>query len=84
MLIPARSGFLRKPDEWNQQEILADGRRIKISLNGAVILDADLDMVREPKVLEKHPGLARTKGHIVLLGHQSHVEFRNLRVKELP
>jgi 3-keto-disaccharide hydrolase len=83
-VIPARSGFLHEPGEWNEQEILADGRHMKITLNGTVILDANLDMVQEPEVLKKHPGLARTEGHIILLGHGSHVEFRNLRLKELP
>ncbi|MBM3782727.1 MAG: DUF1080 domain-containing protein [Acidobacteria bacterium] len=81
---PPRSGFLKQPGEWNEQEIRADGRRVTITLNGVVILDADLDQVREPAVLKKHPGLARKAGHIALLGHQAYAEFRNLRIKELP
>jgi len=81
---PARSGFLKKPGEWNEQEIRADGRRVTIRLNGVVILDANLDDVKEAEVLKKHPGLQRKSGHIVLLGHQAHVEFRNLRIRELP
>ncbi|HEU0122612.1 MAG TPA: DUF1080 domain-containing protein [Bryobacteraceae bacterium] len=81
---PARTGFLRKPGEWNEQEIIADGRRITIRLNGVTVLNADLDDVQEPEVLKKHPGLQRRSGHIVLLGHQAHVEFRNIRIKELP
>jgi hypothetical protein len=32
----------------------------------------------------RHPGLARPAGHIGFLGHGSRVEFRNIRVKELP
>ena len=80
---PARTGFLRAPGEWNEQEIRADGRRITIRLNGALILDVDLDEIREPAVLQKHPGLLRKAGHLVLLGHQSHAEFRNLRIREL-
>ncbi len=83
-VIPARTGFLKKPGEWQEEEIEANGRRIKVTLNGAVILDADLDMVREPAVLAKHPGLARPSGHIILIGHGTRVEFRNLRIKELP
>jgi hypothetical protein len=82
--IPARTGFRRPVGEWNEEEIVANGRRITVTLNGVIILDANLDIVREPKVLEKHPGLARTGGHIGFLGHGSHVEFRNIRVKELP
>jgi hypothetical protein len=83
-VIPARTGFLKKPGEWNAEEITANGRRITVKLNGAIILDADLDMVREPEVLQKHPGLARTTGHIALLGHGSRTEFRNVRIRELP
>jgi len=49
-------------------------------LNGAIILDADLDIVKDGH----HPGLARPAGHIGFLGHGSLVEFRNIRVKELP
>jgi hypothetical protein len=55
-----------------------------VTLNGVIIVDADLDTVREPEVFQKHPGLRRTAGHIGLLGHGSLVEFRNLRIKELP
>jgi hypothetical protein len=83
-VIPARTGFLKPPGEWNEQEITANGRRITVRLNGVIILDADLDLVREPEVLKKHPGLARKSGHLLLLGHNTRVEFRNLRIKELP
>ena len=62
----------------------AQGRRIRITLNGHVIVDADLDSVKDPEVLKKHPGLARARGHIGFLGHGSRVEFQNIRIKELP
>jgi hypothetical protein len=83
-VIPAKRGALKKPGEWNTEEILADGRHIKVTVNGQVILDADLDSVKDPAVLKKHPGLARTSGHIGFLGHGALVEFRNIRIKELP
>jgi hypothetical protein len=83
-VIPARTGFRKPVGEWNEEEITANGKRITIRLNGVIILDADLGLVKEAKVLEKHPGLARTAGHIGFLGHGSHVEFRNIQVKELP
>jgi hypothetical protein len=82
-MIPARTGFRNPVGEWNEEEIVANGRRIKVTLNGVIILDADLDIVREPKVLAKHPGAGRKSGHIGFLGHGSLVEFRNIRVKEL-
>jgi hypothetical protein len=82
-LIPARTGFRKPVGEWNEEEITANGRKITVKLNGVIILDANLDIVKEPKLLEKHPGAARTSGHVGFLGHGSHVEFRNVRIKEL-
>ncbi len=82
-VIPARTGFLKPVGEWNTEEIMADGSRIRVTLNGVIILDADLRTVREDAVLKKHPGLKRTSGHIGFLGHGSLVEFRNIRIREL-
>jgi hypothetical protein len=82
-VIPARTGFRKPVGEWNEEEIVADGRHIRVTLNNVIILDANLDIVREPEVLQKHPGLARTSGHVGFLGHGSHVEFRNVRIKPL-
>jgi Domain of Unknown Function (DUF1080) len=69
--------------EWNTQEIRADRRHIRVTLNGSVIVDANLDSVTDPEVLREHPGLQRSQGHVGFLGHSSRVEFRNLRIKEL-
>lgn len=82
-VVPAKTGYLKKTGEWNQEEIVANGRHIQVTLNGTVIVDANLDDVKDPALLQKHPGLARTTGHIGLLGHHSRVEFRNMRVREL-
>jgi ribose 5-phosphate isomerase len=72
-----------KRTEWNHEEISANGSHIVVTLNGTVIVDADLSTVTDPEVLKKHPGLKRTSGHIGLLGHDSRVEFRNLQIKKL-
>ena len=82
-VVPAKTGFLKATGEWNQEEIFAAGRHIKVTLNDHVIVDANLASITDPAVLAKHPGLARTTGHIGLLGHGSRVEFRNMRVKTL-
>ena len=81
---PQRTGFTRPPGEWNEGEIAANGRQITIKLNGVIVLDVNLDIVKEPKILEKHPGLLRASGHLGLLGHNERTEFRNLRIKALP
>ena len=83
-VIPAKTGHLKPVGEWNSEEIAIDGRKIAIRLNGATILDANLDDVKDAEVLKTHPGLARATGHIGLLGHGSLVEFRNMRIKTLP
>jgi hypothetical protein len=83
-VIPARTGFLKPVGEWNAEEIVADGSHIRVTVNGVIIVDANLDTVREPEVLKKHPGLKRPSGHVGFLGHDSGVWFRNIRIKTLP
>jgi hypothetical protein len=83
-LFPAKDGFLKPVGEWNSEEIKADGTHITVTLNGTVIVDADLSTVTDEKVLAHHPGVKNKTGHIGLLGHGDEVEFRNMRIKELP
>jgi HEAT repeat protein len=84
-VVPAKRGHLSPVGEWNQQEVIANGRRITVKLNGVVIVDVDIDEASNPKTMDgrDHPGLKREKGHIGFLGHGSQVEFRNIRIKEL-
>jgi hypothetical protein len=82
-VVPAKKGAMKPAGEWNKEEIVARGRQITVKLNGQTILDANLDDVKDPEVLKKHPGLQRPSGHIGLLGHDDYIEFRNIRIKEL-
>jgi hypothetical protein len=82
-VIPASSENLKPTGEWNVEEISANGPKIKVTLNGKVINDADLSTVTDPEVLKKHPGVQRKSGRIGFLGHGSHIEFRNIQVKKL-
>ena len=86
-VIAAKRGYLKPTGEWNTQEIIADGYRIKITLNGTVILDGDISEASKnfTETIDgrKHPGLSNKSGHIAFLGHGSEVAFRNLRIKEL-
>jgi len=84
-IIPAKRGALKPLGEWNQEEIRVDGSKIKVTLNGQVIVDADLKEATKNGTMDKldHPGLKRTTGHIGFLGHGSEVFFRNIRVKRL-
>jgi HEAT repeat protein len=84
-VVPARRGFLRPPGEWNAEEVTVQGRRVKVVVNGATIVDADLDEVSAGGTIDhnEHPGLKRTTGHIGFLGHGAIVEFRDIRIKEI-
>lgn len=83
--IAAKRGYLKPIGEWNYQEVIVKGTKIKVILNGTVILDGDIKEAREKGTADKqdHPGLKRDKGHIGFLGHGSVLRFRNIRVKEL-
>jgi hypothetical protein len=80
-VVPARRGHQKPVGEWNEEEITARGRRITVKLNGTIIVDANLDEIRDEAVLQKHPGLKRSTGHIGFLGHGARVEFRNIRIR---
>jgi len=82
-IVPATGGTA-KIGEWNTYEITAQGRRIKVVLNGRTIVETDLNEVRDREVIQKHPGLFRDRGYIGFLGHNDFVQFRNVRIKELP
>lgn len=84
-IIPAKRGYLRPTGVWNTQEIRCIGRRITIILNGETIVDGDLDEALANGTLDgkEHPGAHRTSGHIVLCGHGSRVQFRNMRIREV-
>jgi HEAT repeat protein len=84
-IIPAKREFLKPVGQWNEEEIRIEGDRIRVTLNGQIIVDGDLKEASENGTLDhkNHPGLQRTKGHIGFLGHGSEVRFKNLRIKSL-
>ena len=84
-VIPAKRGFLRPVGEWNEQEVIVDGTKIKIVLNGTTIVDGNIaDSIRNGTLDGKdHPGLKRKTGHIGFLGHGSELWYRNIRIKDL-
>jgi hypothetical protein len=83
-MIPAHRGFLRAAGEWNYQEVTVDGSRIKVELNGNVILDGDVATVTQYMADSPHPGKTRKSGYFGFAGHSDPVEFRNVSIKTLP
>lgn len=86
-VIPAKRGFQNKPGEWNTEEVYFKGNKVRVKLNGTVIVDGDIKEASkgftETMDHREHPGLSNPKGHLGFLGHGSHVKFRNIRIKEL-
>jgi hypothetical protein len=83
-VIAAKPGSAKPLGEWNTEEITANGRHIKVVVNGKTIVDANLNSVTNAAKLQHHPGLLRERGHVGFLGHDEYAEFRNIRIKELP
>jgi hypothetical protein len=84
-LVAAARGYQRPVGQWNFQEVTLVGKRLKVELNGTLILDADLGKVDLTKAMgnAKHPGLGLASGHIGFAGHNDPVEFRSIRVREI-
>ncbi|MCL2305646.1 MAG: DUF1080 domain-containing protein [Planctomycetaceae bacterium] len=83
--IPAVRGSLRPVGEWNQEEIIVYGNKIKVICNNQVIVDADMTEFVEGKkeALDGKPHVFNKTGLIGFLGHNDPVAFRSIRVKEL-
>jgi HEAT repeat protein len=84
-VIPSKRGFLKPVGEWNEQEVMVKGPKIKVILNGTTILDGDLTEARKKGTADgkDHPGIHRPTGHIGFLGHGDVLWFRNIRIKDL-
>jgi Domain of Unknown Function (DUF1080) len=84
-IVPAKRGSQKPVGEWNTEEIVMDGRHVKVTVNGVVIVDADLDeAAKVNKVsIDKHPGLNRTMGFISFCGHGDKLWYRNVKVKPI-
>jgi len=72
----------KKAGQWQRMVIVARGVHIQVGLNGKKIVDTDLSYYMH--LADKHPGLLRKGGHIGLQSHGSPVEFRNIKLHELP
>jgi hypothetical protein len=82
-MVGAQRGYHHPVGEWNFQEVTVQGSKIKVELNGTVILDTDLSKVTEFMANSPHPGKDRTTGHFGFAGHNDPVAFRNVRIKKL-
>jgi hypothetical protein len=65
----ARQKRVRPPGEWNSYEITGRGDTLTLWVNGAVVAE--------------WPGLRVPRGHVGLEAELHHIEFRNLKLKQL-
>jgi len=82
-MVAAQRGYQRPVGEWNFQEVTVKGSKIKVELNGVVILDADLSTAKDFMANSPHPGKDRASGHFGFAGHNDPVAFRNVSIKKL-
>ncbi|HWO67756.1 MAG TPA: ThuA domain-containing protein [Umezawaea sp.] len=73
--VAARDAALNPPGEWNTYELLVEGERLQVFLNGVRIND----------FTNTDPARSLTSGHIAIQNHGTgdDVSFRNIRIKEL-
>ncbi len=81
-IVPAKTGALKPDGEWNQEEIIAIGPHIIVTVNGKIIVDADITNAK-PIHKAEHPGLHNKTGFIGFLGHGDPVAFRSVRVLKI-
>ena len=82
-IVPAHRGYLRPVGKWNFQQVSVQGTTIQVELNGTIILDADLSLVKERMGNAPHPGLKLKSGHFGFAGHSDPVAFRNIYIRRL-
>ncbi len=85
-LVAAARGYQHPVAEWNFQEVTVVGSRVRVELNGTVILDADLATVPADQYMggRAHPGVTRTEGFFGFAGHSDPVRFRRVQIRRIP
>lgn len=96
-VVPAKRIVHKPLGQWSQEEIVVKGDHIKVTVNGEVIVDADVreacqghnvapeGMDENPYTVDhrNHPGMFNERGHISFCGHGHGLQFKNVRILEL-
>ena len=83
-MVAALRGYQHPIGEWNYEEVTVTGSKMKVDMNGTVILDCDLSTVKNFVHDYPHPGKDRTSGHFGFAGHNDPVLYRNISIQSLP
>ena len=96
-VIPAKRIVHKPLGEWSTEEIRVEGDRIKVTVNGEVIVDGNIRTAckghnmapegsdRNPYTVDgrNHPGMFNKKGYISFCGHGEGLKIRNVRILDL-
>ena len=96
-VVPAKRIKHKPLGEWSTEEIIVEGDRIKVTVNGEVIVDANVRKVtkghnvapdgsgKNPYTIDghNHPGMFNRKGYISFCGHGAGLKIRNVRILDL-
>ncbi|MCB0283335.1 MAG: DUF1080 domain-containing protein [Calditrichaeota bacterium] len=72
----------KKAGEWQKMHITCQGPKIRVELNEQEIVNTNL--INFGSEIKAHPGIKRRKGFIGLQNHSTRVEYRNIKLTELP
>jgi hypothetical protein len=75
--VAPRKSAIRPAGQWNSIDVECRGPRIKVTLNGELIIDLDQQTLES---LRQKP----LKGYLCLQNHGGNIEFASIRVREIP
>lgn len=81
-LIAPSKNATKGAGEWQKVSIRYEDARILVNLNGEEIVNGDISAFKDKA--PEHPGVLRTSGYIGLQNHGSRLDYRNIRLRELP
>ena len=96
-VVPAKRLVHKPLGEWSTEEIRVEGDRIKVTVNGEVIVDANIRKAckghnvapdgsnENPYTVDhrNHPGMFNRKGYVSFCGHGEGLKIRNVRILDL-
>jgi hypothetical protein len=84
---PARRGSSKAFGQWNTMGITANGSMIRVVENDQIVVDTDVRHIPTSDnawVRTMFSGMQNESGHIEIYNKKGQIEFRNIRIKELP
>ncbi len=81
-LLPPAQRVSKPAGEWQKMYIRYDDFKIQVKLNDQEIVNGDISEFKDKA--PDHPGVLREEGFIGLQNHGSRLDYRNIKLRELP